>query len=207
MTEHDRNSRNLPTTSGAAQPLMLSPLSSPDKIAIDHLQGWTIHDPLPAALSLTALMHAISSAEQRLVPASQMELAVAVGRIVEMATTFRVDCDPTKVAEAYQQMCAGMPGDLLSYGIDLVLSANTDTFRVPMPGHVWKAIMPEYNRRKGALDRLKTAKMIGDRRGYATTPGPEPDFMPKKDLDALMADVRAALGDATLKFKKQKRPL
>jgi len=152
-------------------------------------------------------MHAISSAEDRLQPASDAEMEAAILRVADMAIAFRIDCDPARVGKLYRDLLATVPADLLNAGIDLVLTETTDSFRVPLPGMILKAVMGEFQRRRAALDRLRTARMIGERRGWPaeTAPG---EYMPKKSLDDLMAGVRETLDDHTRAFHQhhRKRP-
>lgn len=149
-------------------------------------------------------MRAISCAEARLTPATLDDIRHAAGRVIDMATTFRIECDPARVGSVYRQMLENMPPDLLDSGVDLVLTMQTDTFRMPMPGAIWKAVEGEYNRRKAAVDRLKTAKIIGDRRGWEVEPPPGA-YVEKKSLDDVVGGALKTLHAATQEFQKRKR--
>ena len=131
-------------------------------------------------------------------------MRAAIGRVIDMALTFRIECDPARVSKLYRDLLSVLPADLLVTGIDLVLAETTDNYRVPLPGMILKAVMAEWQRRRANLDRLRTARMIGERRGWPaeTAPG---EYIQKKDLDELLSGVRETLDDASAAFRSHGR--
>lgn len=128
-----------------------------------------------------------------------------IGKVSDMAATFKIDFDAAKVTTIYAQMMSNMPGDLMESGIDDVLMNQTDTFRVPMPGLIWKAVEGEYNRRKAAVDRLKTALMIGNRKGWPQARESQGQLVDKKSLDDVVSGALKTLDAATQDFKQKAR--
>ena len=123
-------------------------------------------------------------------------MAVAIARVVKMAATFAISCDADAVTTAFRQSCSPIPGDLLLDAVDICLAKQTDSFRVVMPGMVWQVVDPEFRRRRAALDRLRTARMMGDRRGWDGK-SPDSDYVSKKSLDDLLDTVRKTLSAAS----------
>lgn len=144
---------------------------------------------LPAGLSLTTIQDELAEAHRWLQPATREQIAVGVGRMAKFAARFTVKFDAKGVSEAFGQMCADMPGDLLDWGIREALRTSTDSYRPPMPGLVWEIVADEMKVRRAAVDRLTTALRFG----REDEPLPLDERVSAETLDEVIQRVKRGL--------------
>lgn len=157
-----------------------------------------------AILSRETIDEAIDEARFQLAPFNPQELAVSVDRLLTFARTYAIQTDRNGLVETYRDGCKGMSRRALREGVEMVLRASTDTFRLPLPGAVWDIIRDETAKWEAQLRALEEVRRQMNVRPTTSLPKPEdvpvsPEYV--RETQDITARTLAALKTKSAQVK------
>lgn len=142
------------------------------------------------SLTVSAPSALILGEYNTLEPMSADQFNRGIALLILHAGAMNIDCDDRAIQALYRSVLGHLPGELFIRSVRRVLANWTDTFRLPLPGHVMEDAKSEMDRRH-EIHRAEHHARIAAR---PIDIGPR---IPDDELDALMAGTRQQLAKSS----------
>ena len=125
--------------------------------------GWKLGDKLPVGTNRDRLGYLRDELAAGLEPSPREDLLVAVEAVFAYGRAFNIRYEAADATRFYLNALADYPSWAISAAVSAVMTCWDDTFRLPLPGEIVKAIPGRYWRLKSEQLRLEQALRAYDR--------------------------------------------
>ena len=147
--------------------------------------AWKLGDRLPADTNRDHLSYLRDELHAALAPSPRKELLVAVEAVFAYGRAFNIKYEAADATRFYLNTLAQYPAWAISAAVAAVMACWDDSFRLPLPADIVKAIPGRYWRMKSENLRLEQALRAYDR-GEIDDGEPYAD---PADAKALLANI------------------